>query len=491
MNNIIKSFEESNGIVFGDLLSERIQEEELKIGLFTGSFFEYWRMYPETLEKTVTQDMTIVYDNLKNHFTNVYWPGVIDTIDKAEAAGKLFEKEQVDIVVYIAGTYCPDYMSIQTISHVKNAELIIFNGQVHKNINLKGDYEDTLRNSGLISISQLSGALRKMGWNKRFKVVVGTHDEQEVYREIKRYADSYKVFKHLQDLNIGFIGHVFRGMYDFEYDKTKLKGILGPNVINIQISHLLDEFENVCGEDVKKLAAETKSRFRIVGLDEDDIARSTRLYFALKTVIEKFRLDAICLLGQHYIEQKTGATSYLANMLFHEEGKYMAVTEGDIHGLIVMCIMNKLSGKTPLFAEWGEYDEDNNAILFMHHGFGDPNNAKSFGDITINKSPEQWGLQGHGFNMEFAAKPGTVTMAHIITDIDGYKMIILKGEALDISTIPCEEIHALIKIGKPVKEFIKELLYEGFSHHAIIGYGDMTEELGYIADFMGIKKVIY
>ena len=41
--------------------------EKVKIGLFTGGYFEYWRMFPETLEKNVTSDMERVKENFKKN----------------------------------------------------------------------------------------------------------------------------------------------------------------------------------------------------------------------------------------------------------------------------------------------------------------------------------------------------------------------------------------------------------------------------------------
>ena len=49
MSNI-KSFEEANGNSFGDILTNKKVNKKIKIGLFTGGYFEYWRMYPETLQ---------------------------------------------------------------------------------------------------------------------------------------------------------------------------------------------------------------------------------------------------------------------------------------------------------------------------------------------------------------------------------------------------------------------------------------------------------
>jgi L-arabinose isomerase len=492
MNEIIQSFEVAEGEVFGDLIGKRTERKPLKLGLITVGFFEYWRMFPERLQADVLHDMTLIYNKLCVRFGEVVWPGLVHTLDLAEEAGCLLERERVDLIVYVAGTYCPDYMAIQALSHVKDVPVIMFNTQGGNTIKLDGNYEHILRNSGLIANLQLAATFRKMDWYKDLKVVVGTLEEEAVYEEIGKYVRAYSTYLSLKSMNIGVIGHVFRGMYDFEYDKTTIKGKLGPNVISIQVDHLLRQFREATDEDIKDMIETTKSRFNIVGLGDDDIYRSAKFYYALRSTMERFRLDALTLLGQHYTEEKTGTTPYLANTLMHEEGNYVINTEGDIHGLIMMCMMNRLTGKTPTYAEWGEYDEKLNAILMVHHGYADTDYATDRSTIKVNRSPEQWGLTGQGFGFEYTLKEGVVTLGHMIVDAEGYKMLIVRGRALHIpANIPCEEITAVVQLEKPVKPFLKELIKEGFAHHCIIAYGDLTEELSQIAAFMKIRTFQY
>jgi hypothetical protein len=83
----LESFEVAEGETFGDLLSpDRIRSsEKLKIGLLTGGFFEYWRMYPGTLKETVQKDNQVVLDRLsRNH--SVVFPGLVDSMDAADNA---------------------------------------------------------------------------------------------------------------------------------------------------------------------------------------------------------------------------------------------------------------------------------------------------------------------------------------------------------------------------------------------------------------------
>lgn len=495
MNQVIESFETAKGNVFGDLLSRRKPVEPLKIGLVTVAFFEYWRMYPATLLESVTADMTTVRDELVRVLPGetVVWPGLVDTLDAAEAARERLAEADIDLIVYVAGTYCPDYMAIHVLEHFRHLPLLMFNTQHADRIDLKTNYEGILRNSALIANLQLGATFRKVGWFRGYKAVVGAIRDEAAYAAMARFANAYKAYLRLKETNIGVVGHVFRGMYDFEYDKTMIKGTLGPNIIAIQIDHLLDQFAQASEEEARAIAAATKEKFNIVGLSEDDIARSSRFYLALRHTLERFRLDALTLLGQHYVEQKTGTTPYLANTMMHEAGKYVVNTEGDVHGLIVMTLMNLLSGgMTPTFAEWGEFDTELNALLMVHHGYANPAYAAGRGKVKVNRSPEQWGLQGAGFGFEYTLKPGAVTISHLLIDEHGYKMLIMKGEALPVPDhIPCEEITAVVRFVTPIKALLTALLTEGFAHHCIIGYGDLTEELAQVADFMGIRKVTF
>jgi hypothetical protein len=68
-------------------------------------------------------------------------------------------------------------------------------------------------------------------------------------------------------------------------------------------------------------------------------------------------------------------------------------------------------------------------------------------------------------------------------------MIISRGEILDLPSLRIREVNLRIKVDKPVKQYFTELLNHGFSHHTIVSYGDITEELSFIADLMGIGKV--
>jgi L-arabinose isomerase len=484
----VESFETSKTTEFGDLLSERKKDKELKVGLLAGAYFEYYRMWGDAYEQQIHDDMDLVAENLRKRFKHVVYPGLADTMDKFAKAGEIFLEEEVDIVVLCQGTYCPDYMPLETLGRMKDVPLILFSTQTEPNVDPDMDYPQIIRDSAIIGLTQLSGALRKMEWFNTYRPVVGWLDDQAAYDQVERYARAAMAYKNLQNKNIGVVGHVFRGMYDFEHDKTKVKGKLGPNCVNIQVSHLVDIWEEVAENDILGLVDEVKGRFKIRDLEEEDLYKAAKLAIAMRNLVERFNLDALCYLGQHHVEQKTQTTAYLGSALL-QENDIMTISEGDVHGVTMMLIMHLLTGEAPFFGEWGGFDYERNALMIEMHGFADPRIAKDPNDIWVTSSPENWGYSGNGFSFEFTGRPGPATIGHFIDDQEGYRMIISKGEILDLPSLRIREVNLRIRVDKPVKEYLVELLDHGFSHHTIVGYGDLTEELAYIADLMSIRKV--
>ena len=375
----VQSFETARGNRFGDLLSpERIRSKrKIKIGLLSGAFFEYWRMYPN-LKGKIEQDTKVVLNRLsKKH--DVVYPGLVDTVDAADHAGRTFRNEQIDLLIISERSYVPDVYIHQMLQHLGEIPMLLFVSQSHDTLDLKGDYEATLRESGMMSTIQLVAGFKKMGKYKTFDVVVGSIHDDEAYRKIDEYVDVVTIYHRLKSMTVGSVGHVFRGMFDFEFDKTMIQGTLGPEVVNVQISHLLDIWESLSERDpeVQKLIAKVHKEYEIAGVKDVDIAGAARVGVAVLKLVERFRLDALVLLGQHFVEAKTKATCYLGLAELHARGDVMCLTEGDVPGLIIMKILHALAGKTPFFGEYAEFDVKRNVMMLLGHGFADPTQART------------------------------------------------------------------------------------------------------------------
>ncbi len=484
MSNI-KSFEESNDGVFGDILSQKRERKPVKIGLFTGGYFEYWRMFPERLQQDVEEDLNRVRANFKNRYENVVCSETVDTLDAAEKAGKLFKQEDIDLLVIAYGTYLPDFMTMHVINQVKNVPIVFFSIQGTGLVDKKGDYEHSMRNSGIIGIAQITGTLRKM--NRDYKVIVGSIDDERAYKKLDVQVKALQAVHDIKEANIGVIGNVFRGMYDLELSKTFLKSNFDVNVIYIQSGHLMVEWEQVTKEEVNEVAEKLMSRFKMRGVTETDVKHAVKLAIAMKRLAQRFRLDAMCFLDQHFVQKQTLTTARIGASLLMEYDDMIVACEGDLGGLVTMMLMKSISGNVSLMGEWGEFDEELNACLIMGHGIGVPALAKSDADVTLTRTPEQWGFEGGGLNYELILKPGPATVAHVIETVNGYKMIVSPVESLDFPTLQYDELHAMVQMKQPIKDYLEKVFESGVTHHCIVGSTDMSKELLAVADLLGLE----
>ena len=485
---VVESFEVTGGGASGDLLTKRREDRALRVGLLTCAYFEYWRMYPE-LRQQVTGDLQKIADRIGKRYETVY-PGLVDTLDGADAAGLLFQVNAVDVVVVAEGTYCTDYIVHQALLHLPgDIPICLFACQAHTVLDFNAGYDQALRNSGPMGIVQLGAGFRKMGKYQGYEVVVGGVEDDEAYDELYRFIDVRTTIHNLKHWNIGLIGHVFRGMYDFQYDKTAVTGKLGPHVIDIDIRHLTKILEEISLEDERVMALMERvlADYQVNGLDDIDIQRSARLSIALSVFVDQYKLDGLALLGQHHIELQANSTCYLGlSELLKEEGA-LAVTEGDILGLVMSKVLKDFSGITPFFGEWEEIDTELNAIMFLGHGFIDPRYARKDRKVKVQPASENWGFEGNSLGFQATYEPGPVTLTHAIQDSGGWRLLISEGEILDTAPLEISESSCIVGFERNVKEYFREVIKLGFAHHAIIAPGSFAGHLRSFAEQLEIE----
>jgi L-arabinose isomerase len=474
---VLESFEITRGAPCGDLLTEARRERKLVVGLLGCGFFEYWRMYPGLQEKTVA-DLQHVADALGKRFDVVY-PGYVDTLDKADAAGREFRDRNIDVLIVTEGTYAPDYFIHQVLTHLpESIPLCAFAYQPRTTVKGLDGYDEALRSSGLMGLVQLTGGFRKMGKYRNYEAVVGPLDAQSV-AELERFVQVRQTIANLRTSTYGVIGHVFRGMFDFHFDKTAVTGVLGPQIIDIEIRHLLGLLEETSDKDarVTRLCDKVYSSYKVEGVEPADVRRSARLAVALQDLVSRYKLNGLVVLAQHLIELQANATTHLALTEIVSTDMAEAVTEGDVLGCIMSKVLKDFTGHTGFYGEYEEVDLPNNAIMFLGHGFIDVREARKDRPVKVGPACEAWGFEGNSLGFEATYPPGPVTMTHVIQDDRGWRLFVSEGEILDLPSLPISETSLIVRVKKPVREYLREVIMHGFAHHVITAPGNVTEHL--------------
>ena len=234
----------------------------MKTGLLACAFHEYWRMFPDSFRKQVARDMDQVATQLRRHLEIVY-PCLVDTPEEADAAGRTLAAAGIGMLVLVEATYVPDDIPLRALNHLPHVPTVIFSTQAEEDITPLDDYETLMRNGGLTGTTQISGSFTKMG--RPYDIVVGSIAEERPYAEIARLARVRDAIARLRRLQIGMLGHVFPGMYDLELDRTRLRGTLGPNVVSVDLSQFVEQWQNVSSQESRAVAETLAGRFQISG----------------------------------------------------------------------------------------------------------------------------------------------------------------------------------------------------------------------------------
>lgn len=493
----IKSFEISTDEAVGDIISrDRKQKKtKLKVGLLPLAWFEWWPMFPDSdMEQKIKGDAEKFVADMKTKFGDKYDiiapEEVVDTLDKAFDAGEMFKNAGVDVIIIDETTYLTDFIPIETLEHLPKVPVIIYVSQATDNLWDTMKNTEVIRYEGLVGNAQLVGAFKKM--DRAYKVVVGSLEDENSYVKIDKHLTIIELIKKLGKIDIGLLGHTFRGMYDIEIDKTKIKGVFGPNVLYLDVSHLLGIWEKIVDKEVEDFIVDLKKEIPapMEIVTHEDMKKSVRVGIAVQKLIKRFNIDALTLLGQHHVEVSTRAS---ADFAFYcaEKINCMTTHEGDLANLVMKYILNFISGKLPVFLEWTAFDKKSDTMLLTHHGVVDPTiHAADMSKCRWTPSPEKWDFTGNGLSLEYCSKPGKVTMASIINEKDGWKILISSGECVELPQAPCFAPQFHFKHDKyEITEYIQKILDEGVAHHICLVYGDYVEELKLYADYIGVKYV--
>jgi L-arabinose isomerase len=493
----IKSFEISTEEAVGDIISRdrKQREKKLKVGLLPVAWFEWWPMFPDSdMEQKIKQDAQKFVTDMKARFGGQYDltapEEVVDTLDKAFDAGEMFHDACVDIIIVNETTYLTDFIPIEAIEHLPEVPVIIYASQATENLWPTMKNTDVIRYEGLVGNAQLVGAFKKM--DRRYKVVVGSLEDENSYVQIGKHLKVVDLIRRLKKVDIGLLGHTFRGMYDIEIDKTKIKGVFGPNVLYLDVTHLLGIWEKLEDKEIEAFIEQLKKDIPapMETVTQEDMKKSVSVGLAVQKLIRRFNIDALTLLGQHHVEVSTRAS---ADFSFYcaEKINCMTTHEGDLANLVMKYVLNFISGKLPVFLEWTAFDRNSDTLLLTHHGVVDPViHAADMDQCRWTSSPEKWDFTGNGLSVEYCSKPGRVTLASIINEKDGWKILISSGECVELPQAPCFAPQFHFKHDKyEVTQYIQKILEEGVAHHICLVYGDYTEELKLYADYIGVKYV--
>ncbi|WP_158797962.1 arabinose isomerase [Pedobacter sp. L105] len=467
-----------------------------RVGLFGIGLDAYWDQF-EGLEKRLSGYLDVVAEGIKNKGAHLVNLGLIDSIDKAFAAGDILKKEDVDLVFLYVSTYA---LSATVLPVIKKAgvPVIVLNLSPEPAINYKwfNSLNDRTKMTGewlaycsACPVPEIANVFKRC--HIPFHQVTGVlYNDDSVWKEITEWIEAAHVSRVLHYNRLGLMGNYYGGMMDIYTDLTAVNATFGGHMEIIEVDALSASKRSVTEDELNRKVTEIYEAFDVQSdCSELEIKRAAKTAVALDKIISQYQLGAFAYYhkGSGNAENEdTMSSIILGNSLL--TGRNIPVAgEYEVKNAIAMKIIDTF-GAGGSFTEYYAMDFTDDVVLMGHDGPCHPGIAE--GKIKVKPLQVYHGKVGNGLSVEMSVKHGDVTLLSVIEDGNGrMKFLIAEGQSVGGDILEIGNTNSRYKFSIGAKAFIENWNLHGPAHHCAVGKGHISSKLQKLAAVLKIEYI--
>ena len=281
----------------------------------------------------------------------------------------------------------------------------------------------------------------------------------------------------VRPLRIGRIGARPEGFDTCDYDGPRLKALTGAEVVVTDLSDLFDRARAAPEAAVAPFRARAAALERADALDAGEMDRSVRLAAALEGLRAEQGLDAMAIrCWPETFTEYGGAVCGPVSML--GEARVPCACEADVYGAVTQAILQDVAGAPVFLAD--VVDVDDATAVVWHCGQAPESMAAAPPAATVHTNRRQALL------LEFALRPGRVTLFRLSQARGRAQVVIATGEATDA---PMAFTGTSGTIRWDRAGVADDLIASGLEHHMALAYGDHADALRGVAAGLGLPAL--
>jgi L-arabinose isomerase len=424
--------------------------------------------------------------NLLGTFGEVVHAGLVEEEHQAAAAARLFNAEDVDIIVALELAYTKGIVPARCFIDT-SAPVLVWNAQKISRLGEDDGFDVVMLNSGMAGMPELTAGLIRTG--RDFTMVTSRLDDPEGQRKVREAITAAAVARRLRTTRVALVGHPFEGMTDLMFDGLSLRKDVGPVVWPLEPEKIAVRFGEIPQADVDAAVAAERAKYT-VDMEPALFERSVRMALALESVVTEHGFDAFTAFDQVWLtDPRVGIIPSYGTGRLCEIG-IPAAPEGDVNCAVAQLVMQELAGQSTTVENY-VIDFEHNAVMFSHDGHGNPALATP-GEAKVKHSIYYHGVHGFGAGFEFAYEPGPVTNLALVTIGEGqWRFVISEGEFLPFPPRAISAPQTLFRHGSlPIDEWCNEWCEAGAPHHMAAAKGHWADQLVAVARAVGIEAVV-
>lgn len=424
--------------------------------------------------------------DLLSRFGDVVHAGLVEEEHQAAAAARLFNAEDVDIIVAMELAYTKGIVPARCLIDT-TAPVLVWNAQKIARLGEDDGFDVVMLNSGMAGMPELTAVLTRTG--RDFTMITSQLEDPDGLRRVEATIRAAAVRRRLRTARIALVGHPFEGMTDLMFDGLSLRQDIGPVVWPLEPEKVAVRFGEIPQADVDATVTAERAKYT-VEMEPALFERSVRLALAVESVVKEYGFDAFTAFDQVWLtDPRVGIIPSYGTGRLCEIG-IPASPEGDVNCAVAQLIMQELAGQSTTVENY-VIDFENNAVMFSHDGHGNPALATT-GEAKVKHSIYYQGVHGFGAGFEFAYQPGPVTNLALVTVGENqWRFVISEGEFLPFPPRSISAPQTLFRhTDLPIDEWCDEWCQAGAPHHMAAAQGHWADQLVAIARMLGIEAAV-
>jgi L-arabinose isomerase len=476
-------------------MSDKHVHHEFTVGLFGIGLDAYWPQF-EGLEERLTRYVQQVARQLEKPGVQVVNLGLVDSPEKAEAAGHAFRQRDVDLIFLYVTTYALSSTVLPAVRRAK-VPVILLNLSPsaaidYESFNRMGDRTkmtgEWLAYCQACPVPEIANVFRRCRI-PFFQVTGMLEDDPVAWREIYEWLEAGRVVHTMGHNRLGVMGHYYGGMLDIYSDLTQQCDYFGGHIEMLEVDELAGLRRDVHPSAIAQRVEEFRKSFDVQpDCSGQELERAARTSLALDRLVERHRLGSLAYYYQgtgNPDNEDTVSSIILGTSLLTARGVPVA-GEYEIKNAQAMKIMDSF-GVGGSFTEYYATDFKEDIVLMGHDGPG--HLAIAEGRIKVRPLSVYHGKAGSGLSVEMSVKHGPVTLLSVVQTADKLMLLAAEADSVPGPILEIGNTNSRYRFPIGARRFMEAWNAEGPAHHCAIGVGHIATKLKKLAALLGMDCV--
>jgi|TARA_B110000285_G_scaffold105256_1_gene119803 L-arabinose isomerase len=463
----------------------------MKAGIFSIGLDTYWPQFDGLLDNLNGYHAEI-RDRIAGMGIELVDAGMVDNVEKAGGAAKLFKQEDVEVIFLFISTYALSSTVLPVVQKAK-VPVVMLNLQPvaqldYEAFNALGDRGKMtgvwLEHCQSCSVPELACVFNRTGID--YHVVTGYLQEVEAWQEIEDWVDAAKVAAGMRENRVGVLGHYYCGMLDVYSDLTQQSATFGNHFELLEMCELSELRKAVTAEEIAAKVGEFNQKFDVSDeCERTEIERAAQTSVALDKLIEAHNLGSMAYYYEGTGDYENIVTSVIAGNTLLTGRNIPIAGECEVKNVQAMKIMD-LFGVGGSFSEFYLSDFVDDVVYLGHDG--PAHFAISQGSVALVPLSVYHGKPGKGLSIQMTVQHGPVTLLSVVQRGDGSVLLqVAEGESVDGPILQIGNTNSRYKFSLSAKQFMNDWSKGGPAHHCAIGVGHIGDKIEKLGALLGVE----